>query len=252
MEEIVDYIKNNTDAEKIKKIINVILFHAIYKRYPIPNTIAFLDILYQDEINMKIDIFDNINYINLMPIIKRSDNEILYGYFLLLYEHKRYINNIADLIKIINTYKFNTDKNITIDTLKSYILFILKPYIESHFDDKFIYSIFTPVNTKAWEDLHRNEIITRLENIMKLYNKNMIKMCNIKPKHISILSQMSFDELTNYFNLCGIQIRGKINFMCDYLDAYEILNNNIKKLVNHNNNYINNDININKIIIDNL
>ena len=252
MDELVNYIKNNIDAGKIKKIINVVLFNAIYKRYPIPNTIAFFNILYQDELNININIFDNINYTNLIPILEKTENDILYGYFVLLYEHKRHIESVANLIKIINIYKFNTEKNITIDTLKTYILFILKPYIESHFDYKFICSILIPVNTIEWEEIHRNEIITRLENIMKLYNKNIITICNIKPIHVSKLSQMPFYELTAYFNSCAIKIREKIIYICEYLDTYEVLNDNIKKLVNYNNNYINNDSNINKVIFDNL
>jgi hypothetical protein len=105
---------------------------------------------------------------------------------------------------------------------------------------------------KMWQDIHRIEIINRLTNIIQLFNKNMCKLCNIKVQHINTINNLSFDELKEYYISCGNKIRVKIDYICEYIDLYEILDNNLKKLIEHNANYINNNEDMNKVIFENL
>ena len=249
MDDLIKFIKeNSSDINKIKQLILNLLFNTICKKYPFANTIAILHMLHTNEFNNNFNIIDNINYDKLMEQIDKNENEILCGYLILLNEYENKKREIIKLINLFNKYKFNTKHNITIYTIKSYIVYILKPYFNANFDNKFIYSLYTPVNDVVWEDLHRNEIMTRLDNIVNLFNRNIIVLCDIKVKHISIINALSFNDLVEYFNLCGDNIRNKINYICDYLDKYFILNENINKLIEHNNNFIENDKNINDVI----
>lgn len=252
MEEIVNYIKNNNDIDKTVEIIFVLLFNAIYNKYPTSNAIAIINTLYNNNCYININILDIISYDILMPIIKKNNNDILHGYFVLLYDHYEKKNNINELIIMFNKYKFKTENNITIETFKPYITTILKPYIDSHFDNKFSESINIPSKLKSWQDIHRAEIIDRLTSIMQLFNKNICKLCNIKVQHINTINNLSFDELTEYFFSCALKIRTKIDYICEYIDLYEILDNNIKKIIEHNANYINDDENINEVIFENI
>jgi hypothetical protein len=253
MDELVNYIKDNSnDIDKIKKLLLVLIFNTIYNKYPFSNTIAILNMLHNDEFNFNFNIMDDINYDKIIPLIQKDDNEIFYGYLMLLNEYEKKKKEINKLIDLFNKYKFRNKYDITIYTIKPYILYILKPYFESHFDDKFIYSLYSPVNNISWQQIHRTEIMNRLENITKLFNRNIIKMCNIKVKHISIINSYSFDELVEYYNLCGENIKNKIKYVCTYLDNYDLLNENIKKLVTYNSNFINNNNDINEVIYHNL
>jgi hypothetical protein len=125
MEEIVNYIKNSTD-DKIKKMIYVLLFNTIYNKYPTPNTILLINSLYQDEYVKDINIFNIINYEKLMPLIKKNNNDILYGYLMLLHEHYEKTNIINELIKMFNKYKFGIKEDLTIETLNQYVKLSVK------------------------------------------------------------------------------------------------------------------------------
>jgi len=251
MEEILNYIKNNNDMYKRIRIICILLFNTIYNKYPTANAIALIDILYKNTYNTNIDIFNYVNYVNIMARIKSSNNNALYDYFILLHDHYKIKNNINNTIKLLNKYKFNTYDDITIETLQLYISTILNPYIKSNFDDRFIESIKRQLNSEEWKEIHKNEIINRLTNVMQLFNKNICKMCDIKVPHINTIINMSFDELIEYFISCGNKMTTKIDSLSCSVDLYEIMDDHLTRMIEHNANYINNE-NINQIIFDNL
>ena len=253
MDEIIEYIKNNNeDNEKIKKLFYVILYNTIYKKFPFPNTIEILNILDKNTYNTNFIIQDNINYDKLMYLIRTNDNEILNGYFFLLNERNKKKKEIDQLLMMLNKYKFKVTDDITIDYLPLYMISIIKPYIESNFDDKFIYSIFNPLNDERWINIHRNEIFDRLERIMNLFNRNIIKMCHLKVKHMSLLYKIPFIELADYYDYCGKVIKFKITYIINYLETYEAMKNNLERLIIHNKDYIIDDNVCNRIIFDSI
>jgi hypothetical protein len=239
MEDIINTIINSKNND-IPKILNILLFNTIYNKYPTQNTISLIDTIYY-KFDKNIDIFNMINYEAWLTIIKKKNNDLLYGYLIILYEYNEKKNTINEIIKIFNKYKFNLKEDIQVDTLKIYIITKLKPYLNAHFDDKFITLINVPLDIPSWLTIHHNEIIYRLTNITKLFNYNINIICDIKPQPIEILNNLPFDELTKYFIIYANKIMKKIDYICKCIDRYEILNNNIIKLIEHNNKFIKTD-----------
>ena len=238
MEKIEKQIIDNKNNKKIIfSIFYTILEKILKNEFFYANAIKIFNIMYINNI----DIIAEINLCELKIMLEKTDQKIIYGYFFILYNLKEKQKNINEIIIFFNKYKKDSEPIISYDNIYLYIKKYIMSYINSNFEEKFIYSLNNPLKNSEWEEIHKNEIIIRLNNVMKMFNNNIAKMCNIKKKHITTINNMSFDELSTYFCYCYILITNKIKIINDEIIEYNKFNVGLNKLIEHNEQYITND-----------
>jgi len=192
---------------------------------------------------------DNICFLQFYNLLKKKkDNNFeLLDNFILLYDKYRnikihFFTLNFHLIKIFNN-KFNNlnefkYKNLLtkndIENIKNIIETEIMAYYNSFFDinyNKLFFRRISDVNNIISQNIHTNEMIERLLQLVKVYTLKILENLNIKIITINDFLSLDYIDRVNYFKIFYVKTNNLFKLYFNFYEQYHNIKHELSELI---------------------